>query len=188
MRKLIAALLLITSSQLTLWATDKVIVKLAPNANASVVAAAVGGKVIDSIPSTRHYLMQVPSAATLAGNPQLGVVTIELNDAVTLRPTVRLAILKTPASKAPEWYDQQPAFKLVRADAALHLSKGRGVVIADINARVDYAHPALIGHLTGGYDFLAARGSRSALLTHASPTFFHTSPPPLLYQLTPPFL
>jgi subtilisin family serine protease len=188
MRKLIAALLFISAGQLTLWASDKVIVKLAPNANASVVAAAVGGEVIDSIPGTSHYLMKVPSAAALASNPALGVVNVELNIAVTLGQPASLGILKTPASNTAEWYAQQPAFKLVRADSALHLSRGKGVVIADINARVDYGHPALVGHLTGGYDFVAERGSGGASLNQSSAGFLDQSSAGFLDQSSAGFL
>src|SRR5438046_985362 len=80
MRKLITALLLIVSSQLTVWASDKVIVELGPNARASAVAAAVGGEVLESIPGSTHILMKVPSAAAaaaLARNPQSGIVSVE---------------------------------------------------------------------------------------------------------------
>jgi subtilisin family serine protease len=186
MRKLLATLLLIASTQLTVWASADVIVELAPNANAKAVAAAVGGRVLDSIPGGSHYLMRVPSAAALAHNPQLGIVSVELNDAVTLRPTGGMGIVKT--SNAPEWYAGQPAFKLVHADKALGFSKGRGVVIADINARVDYAHPALIGHLTGGYDFVAERGSGGASLNQSSASFLDQSSAGFLDQSSAGFL
>src|SRR6266566_1481643 len=111
MRKLLAALILMISSQLTVWASDYVIVELAPNARASAVAAALGGQVLDSIPGGTHYLMKVPSAAALANNPQLGVVNVELNDAVTLKPGNGLGILKTAASSSAEWYAKQPSFQ-----------------------------------------------------------------------------
>ena len=56
------------------------------------------------------------------------------------------------------------AARQASADAALGFSKGRGVVVADINSRVDYGHPALMGHLTGGYDFVMERGQGGASL------------------------
>ena len=188
MRKLLAVIFLIFFSQLTVWASDKVVVELAPNVNASAVAAAVGGQVLDSIPGTSHFLMKVPSAAALARNVQLGVVRVELNDAVTVHPTGGFGILKTSASKTAEWYAQQPAFRLVKADAALRLSKGRGIVIADLNARIDYGHPALIGHLTSGYDFVAERGSGSASLNQSSTSFLDQSTASFLDQSSASFL
>ena len=188
MRKLLAALLLIVFNQVTVWASDEVIVELAPNASASVVAGVVGGEVLDSIPGTSHVLMKVPSAAALAHYPQSGVVRVELNDTVKLRPTGSMGILKTSASKNAEWYAQQPSFKLVRADGAVHFFRGRGVVIADINARVDYGHHALIGHLTGGYDFVAERGSGNASLNQSSASFLDQSSAGFLDQSSAGFL
>src|SRR2546425_112603 len=188
MRKLLAALLLMVSSQLTVWASDYVIVELAPNARASAVAAALGGQVLDSVPGGTHYLMKVPSATALANNPHLGVVNVELNDAVTLKPSGGLGILKTAGSRTAEWYAQQPAFKLVHADAALGVSRGRGIVIADLNARIDYAHPALIGHLTAGYDFVVTRGSGSASLNQSSASFLDQSSADFLDQSSAGFL
>src|SRR5579862_4486331 len=113
MRKLLAALLLMVCTQLTGWASDYVIVELAPNASAASVAASFGGQVLDSIPGSNHYLMKVPSAAALSKNPNLGVVNVELNDLVTIKPVNGLGILKTTASSTAEWYAQQPSFKLV---------------------------------------------------------------------------
>lgn len=189
MRKLIVALLLIASTQLTAWAgSDHVIVELSANARASAVAAAVGGEVEQSIPGTNFYLMKVPSAAAFARNPQLGVVGAELNDAATIRPTGKMGILKTSASKASEWYAQQPAMKLVSADKASAVSSGRGVVVADINSRVDYGHPALVGHLTGGYDFVAEQASRNASLNQSSASFLDQSSAGFLDQSSAGFL
>ena len=145
MRKLLTVLLIIASCQLSAWASDKVIVELGPNARASAVAAAVGGEVLESIPGSSQVLLKVPSiaaAAAFAHTPQSGIVSVELNDAVTIRPTGGLGILKLPASKPAQWYSRQPAFKLVRVEAAQGQAKGRGVVVADLNSRVDYGHPA----------------------------------------------
>jgi subtilisin family serine protease len=50
-------------------------------------------------------------------------------------------------------------------------SKGRLVSIADINSLVDYSHPALAGHLTGGMDFVASRPKSSADLNQSSSSF-----------------
>ena len=191
MRKLITALLLIASSQLTAWASDKVIVELGPNARASAVAAAMGGEVLESIPGSTHVLMKVPSAAAaaaLARQPQSGIVSVELNDAVTIRPTGKIGILKVPASKPAQWYSGQPAFKLVRVEAAHGLAKGRGVVVADINSRVDYGHPALVGHLTAGYDFVMERGSGGAALNQSSASFLDQSSAGFLDQSSAGFL
>ena len=191
MRKLITSLLLIASCQVSAWASDKVIVELAPNARASAVAATVGGEVLESIPGSSQVLMKVPSAAAaaaLARNPQSGVVSVELNDAVTIRPIGGIGILRVPPSKPAAWYSSQPAFKLVRVDGAQVLAKGRGVVVADINSRIDYAHPALVGHLTAGYDFVMERGSGGASLNQSSASFLDQSSAGFLDQSSAGFL
>ena len=189
MKKLIVALLLVASTQLTAWAgSDRVIVELPANRQAAAVAAAAGGTVEESIPGTPYYLLKVPSAAAVMRNPNLGVVSSELNDAVRLRPNSGMGILRTSASKSAEWYSLQPAFRLVRADKARSLSTGRRVVIADINSRVDYGHPALVGHLTGGYDFIMERAGRGASLNQSSASFLDQSSAGFLDQSTASFL
>src|SRR5437762_4356182 len=187
MRKLIAALLLMMSGYLTASAADDVIVQLAPNARAQAVAAAFGGKLLDSIPGSNHVLIRVPSAAALRSNPALGVVNIELNDAVTLKPSSGLGILKSGSNNS-DWYALQPSFRLVHADSALGVSRGRGIVVADLNARVDYAHPALIGHLTGGYDFVVTRGAGGGSLNQSSASFLDQSSAGFLDQSSAGFL
>jgi len=183
MRKLIVILLLIASTRYTALAgSDHVIVELPSNAVASAVAAAAGGQIEQSIPGSNFYLLKVPSAAAVRG-----AVSAELNDAVTLRPAAKMSILKTRASKTSEWYALQPAMKLVHADKAAAIASGRGIVIADINSRVDYGHPALVGHLTGGYDFVGAGGS-VASLNQSSASFLDQSSAGFLDQSTAGFL
>src|SRR5207247_9049138 len=99
-----------------------------------------------------------------------------------------LGVLNTPASEPAEWYAGQPAMKLIRADQAMAYSKGRGVVVADLNSRVDYAHPALIGHLTGGYDFVSGRTSTGNTLDQSSAGFLDQSSAGFLDQSSAGFL
>jgi subtilisin family serine protease len=183
MRKLLVALILIASTQFTALAgTDHVIVELPANASASVVAAAAGGAVEQSIPGTNFYLMTVPSAKAVSG-----ALSAELNDGVTIHPASKMAILKTGASKVSEWYSLQPAMKLVHADKAAAMATGRGVVVADINSRVDFGHPALVGHLTGGFDFVGNGGS-AASLNQSSASFLDQSSAGFLDQSSAGFL
>ncbi len=93
-----------------------------------------------------------------------------------------------PASKPAEWYGQQPAMKLVNADKAAAISKGRSVVIADINSRVDYGHPALIGHLTAGYDFVAGQTANGASLNQSNASFLDQSNASFIDQSNASFL
>jgi subtilisin family serine protease len=189
MRKLVAAFILISLSQLTLWAgSDHVIVELSPSARATSVAAAVGGQVEQSIPGTNFYLIKVPSGTAFGVASNLGVIGAQLDSGVSVHPTAAFLILKVPASKPPEWYAQQPAMKLVNADKANTISKGRSIVIADINARVDYGHPALIGHLTSGFDFVAGQPANGASLDQSNAGFLDQSNAGFLDQSNASFL
>src|SRR5262249_38671727 len=116
MRKLVGIIFGILLSQLTLWAgSDHIIVELSPSTPAASVAAAVGGKIERWIPGTNFYLIKVPSGTALGQGLQPGVIGAQLDDTVSVHPTASFLILKVPASKAAEWYAQQPAMKLVNA-------------------------------------------------------------------------
>ena len=189
MRKLVAVLLAIAFGQLTVWAgSDHVIVELSSWAPAGAVAAAVGGEIERSIAGTNFYLMKVPSAAVFNQAAPLGVLGAELDNDVSVHPTAWFLILKMPASKPAEWYSQQPAMKLVNADKAAAISKGRSIVIADINSRVDYGHPALIGHLTAGYDFVAGQTANGASLNQSNASFLDQSNASFIDQSNASFL
>lgn len=186
-RKFLAALGLIVSTQLTVWAGSvNVIVEIGPNGQAAAIAAAVGGQVLQSIPGTNFYLMSVPSAASLAGSSQPGVVAVENNAPLALQPSGAIGIIQT--SNGADWYAAQPAMQLVHAANAAAVSTGRGIVIADINSRIDYGHPALIGHLTAGYDFVAEQSVNGASLNQSSASFLDQSSAGFLDQSSGAFL
>ena len=191
MRKVLLLLLLLISTQLTAWAGDKaVVVDLQSGSKLQAATSALGGKVLRNIPGTTLYLINVPVAVPgTQSYPSLGISSVEPDSAVALRPsTGGLGILKLDASKPAEWYAQQPAMKLIRADKALAIAKGRGVVVADLNARVDFRHPALVGHLTGGYDFVAEREISDASLNQSSAGFLDQSSAAFLDQSSAAFL
>src|SRR5206468_11045564 len=83
------------------------------------------------------------------------------------------------------------AMQLVRWELARTRSTGRGVIIADINAAIDVSHPALRGHLTGGYDFVGSGSRRTrvgATLDQASSCYLDQSWASFLDQSTASFL
>ena len=188
MRKILLLLVLV-SSQLTALAQSRtVIVDLQSDLKLQAVTTALGAKVIDNIPGTSLYVLKVSSLPGFQSHALLGVNSIELDDAITLRPEGALGILTVRASRQAEWYAQQPAFKLIRADRALAQSKGRGVVIADLNSEVDFRHPALVGHLTGGHDFVSERKAKGADLDQSSASFLDQSSAAFLDQSSAAFL
>ena len=187
MRKTFLILLILMMSRLTALAgSDYIVVEVRSSMRAAAVASAAGATVVDSIPGTPYYLVKIPSASALRGNP--AVISTELNDAVSLRPAGGLGILKMGGAPAPQWYTGQPAMKLIRADKAQAMATGRGIVIADLNSRIDYGHPALRGHLTGGFDFVAERAARGAILNQSSASFLDQSSAAFLDQSSAAFL
>jgi len=145
-------------------ASYPLIVQISPTASINSVASYLGGTVVDSIPGSNEYLLQVSVVPALQPSSLLGIEWMELNTGVTLPPLPHLGYLQASANAGADWYQAQPALVLINAGKALAYSTGRGVVVADINSQVDYSHPALRGHLTAGYDVVATkRGGATAL-------------------------
>ena len=137
--------------------TLPLIVQISPFTNITTVASILGATVLDTIPGTQTYLLNVsviPSPMTAA---LLGIQWQERNAEISIPNFALLDMIAIPGTIAPNWYSNQPAWQLIESQNALPYSTGRGVVIADINTLVDYSHPALLGHLTGGYDFVASK-------------------------------
>jgi subtilisin family serine protease len=138
--------------------TIPVVVKLLPGVNLSLVTNLLGGTIIDTIPGANTLLVRVPSLPLLTPLLKLlGVEWIEPDRAVNVPSNPPLSLLNVPSGSPGDWYKQQPSFQLVRSGQAKAYSTGRNVMIADINSGVDYGHPALTGHMTNGYDFVAGR-------------------------------
>jgi len=93
-----------------------------------------------------------------------------------------------PPSASADWYKAQPALQLINAAKALPLSTGRGVVVADINSKVDYAHLALSGHLTSGFDFISSQPAGFASLNQSDAGFLDQSDAGFLDQSDAGFL
>jgi subtilisin family serine protease len=155
-----------------------VILKLLPGVNISAVTSLLGGKLVDSIPGENTYLVNLPSLPSLPliGSllRALGVQWLEPNRELSL-PRVGTIGLVDSAPQGADWYKNQPALRLVRVASAQQYSTGRGVLVADINSVVDYAHPALSGHLTGGYDFVLDRPAGNVDLHQSTAGFLDES-------------
>ncbi len=172
-----------------------VIVHLRPLSTINqVLGTLTGGTVIDSITGADIYLINLPSlplVQTLLAAPAsllqlLGIDWIEINKGVVEPSHLRFGILQKTG--AADWYKNQPSFMLIRAGQALPYSTGRGIVVADINSKVDVGHPSLIGHLTGGYDFVTNRPTGSAALNQSSASFLDQSSGSFLDQSSGSFL
>jgi subtilisin family serine protease len=165
----VVALLLFTSSTQAAE-SFAVVVKVLPGTNLTLVSNLLGGTVIDAIPDANTYLLKLPALPVLTPLLKLlGVQWIELDRGLSL-PVRQLRLLDVPWSNGTEWYKEQPALQLIRTKAAHEYSTGRGLIIADINSRIDFGHPALAGHLGAGYDFVASRPSSVADLNDEQST------------------
>ena len=155
-----------------------VIVQISPLANITNIAFALGGTVVDSIPGANTYLLQVPLVPTTLTNSLLsllGIQWIEVNTGVSIPNITVLNQVTIPGTAVPDWYKNQPAWQIIESQGALQYSTGRGIVVADINSQVDYSHPALIGHLTSGYDFVASKPSGSTALNQSEAGYIDQS-------------
>jgi subtilisin family serine protease len=137
-----------------------VIVKLLPGVNLSLVTNLLGGTILDTIPGTNTLLVRLPSLPIVTPLLQLlGLQWVELDRTVKVPANAPLSLLGVPTGKSADWYKDQPSYQLVRTAQAKAYSTGKGVIIADINSGTDYTHPALVGHMTNGYDFVAGRST-----------------------------
>ena len=149
-----------------------VVVKLLPGVRLSVITNLLGGTLIDSIPDANTHLVRLPYVPVLSPLLRLvGIEWLEPNRGLSL-PVHPLALLSVPYSNDKDWYKDQPSLRLIRSNDAHRYSTGRGLIIADINSRVDFGHPALAGHLAAGYDFVSGASNTDADLNDQSTAGF----------------
>jgi subtilisin family serine protease len=140
--------------------TVPVIVKLLPGASLLQVSASLRAVEVDSIPGTNIHLFRLPSLPILTPALKLlGVEWIETNRGIGLPSIAHARLLRASGDSDPRWYRNQPALELIRSEAAHRYSDGHNILIADINSRVDTKHPALVGHLFSGYDFVSGNSN-----------------------------
>jgi subtilisin family serine protease len=60
--------------------------------------------------------------------------------------------------------------------------------VADLNSQVDFSHPALIGHLTSGYDFVANKPQGRVVLNQSSASYLDQSSASYLDQSSASYL
>lgn len=156
----------------------------------NIISALGGGTLLDSIPGTNIYLVNLPNLPVVTPLVQslLGIVFMEPDKQVSSPARGQMGILTVPVQTGADWYRLQPELERIEAPNAQAISKGRGVVVADLNSLVDYNHPALIGHLTGGYDFVSARSGYQGVLNSASASFLDQSSATFLDQSSAGFL
>jgi subtilisin family serine protease len=118
----------------------------------------------------------------------LGIQWMETNNGITMPGIVPPRGLSVPTTLAADWYKNQPAMIIIRSGDAATYSTGTGVVVADLNSQVDVAHPALIGHLTTGHDFVASKPASYAALNQSSSSFMDQSSSSFMDQSSSSFM
>ncbi len=152
---MLVVLVLVWSAQAGISAP--LIIQIAPTASIASIVTQLGGSLVDSIPGSGIYLVNVPVVPASTVASLLGIQWMELNTNINLPNFALPGLIRVPGSVAADWYKNQPSYMKMRAGDALSYSRGRGVVVADLNSSVDYSHPALVGHLTSGYDFVSSK-------------------------------
>ena len=191
LRRVLLVLLIVGCLQgSALAAPIPVIVQLSPLTNITLVAQLLGGTILDSVPGVNTHLLSVPALPILSSLQLslLGIVSIEVDNSVAIGATPRFAVLTVPGPTPADWYKNQPGMIRIRAGEAQSYSTGAGVVVADLNSSVDVSHPALIGHMTGGYDFVAGRAGYAGALNQSSSGFLDQSSSGFLDQSSSGFL
>jgi subtilisin family serine protease len=194
-RRILLILLLMLGLTAYTEAQVPVIVQISPLGNITSIVGALNGTVLDSIPDAHIYLLNLPIPAPSALNsllsPVMGLLGIqwaEVNSGITLPNVGQLGILQVVSGVAPNWYQAQPTWQIMHAQNALAYSRGAGVIIADLNSRVDLTHPAIASHLTGGYDFVARKPIGYAALNQSYASFMDQSYASFMDQSSASFL
>jgi subtilisin family serine protease len=166
-RYALTILLVLAGLGSTLFAQSiSIIVETTPSADINQVVTALGGTLLDSM-GGNVYLVSVSSIPTVY---PAGVKNIETGS-LQLSPGHSGAVFTVGPGTTPDFYRNQPAMQKINLGGVSQLATGRGIVIADINAKVDVAHPALIGHLTTGAQFLNGKCTTGSSLNQAEVGF-----------------
>lgn len=134
------------------YAPSRVIVRLVPNASASVFAAAYGSTVLASVPELSIHLLELPVGETierfvlrLQGDTR--VVFVEPDYAAQTVEGRQSAMAFSEGGKV--WSDvvDQAALSRIGAPAAHLVATGRDVLVAVLDTGADLDHPDLVDHL-----------------------------------------
>ena len=190
-KRIVLCLLVFCTLSANAMAADvPAIVQLGPLGNILNVVNALGGTLLDQIPGTKIYLLKLPNLPIISPLLQtvLGIVFVEPDKIVPVPARSQMGVLTTGQTTAADWYKAQPNLAKIRSTNAQSYSRGAGIVVADLNSAVDFAHPALAGHLTGGYDFVGTRAGYAGTLNQASSTFLDQASSTFLDQASSTFL
>src|SRR5215471_1727082 len=91
------------------------IIHVGPLADILSIVNALGGSLVDSIPGSGIYLVNVPQVPLSALASLLGIDWMELNTSVSLPNFVLPTLISMPPGAPTNWYASQPAWVKLRA-------------------------------------------------------------------------
>lgn len=142
-----------------LFVPHQALVRLRPGATIGAFHTRHGTISIDEIPSRSLYLVglsievnEEEFVESLSTDPDVDGADLDyFGEDVNPGPSTQSIFL----SVAPFFYDTQPATTLIRADEAMSITTGAGVLVAVIDSGIDPFHPRLAGAIApGGHNFI----------------------------------
>jgi subtilisin family serine protease len=176
-KRILLCIVVFCALSVNAMAAVPVIVQLGPLGNIVNVLNVLGGTLLDSIPGTKIYLLRLPQIPVVSPllESLLGITSIQADKLIAVPGRSQWGVFTVEQTTAADWYKAQPEMQKIRSTTAQSYSKGTGIVIADLNSAVDFSHPALAGHLTGGYDFVGARAGYAGVLNQSDAAFIDQS-------------
>lgn len=146
----------------------QVVVKLRGGVSLAEVGERYGATVIGELPKANTFLLRLPvgmnteqTLQAMRGDPSIAQAspnyTVWLAEAQQISVSVSGEQARSDPDPNPalaERYHGQWAAKKIGLDRALARSRGAGVTVAVLDTGVDRAHPALVGKLLPGRDFV----------------------------------
>jgi hypothetical protein len=137
---------------------NQVVVTLAPGQNANAIAAQYGAIVVRNADgrsvSMRPVTGLAPGTLMLQLAADARVQTSEPNTWLEPAEARQQSFAFDDGFGNEKTYAEQPAAEALGVDRAHGVATGQGVKVAILDTGVDPTHPALSGHIVGGYDFV----------------------------------
>lgn len=136
---------------------DEVVVTVVNGTDVGVLAADYGATVLEQEGNSVTLQPgggETPASLALRLSTDLRVTTAEQNGAIETAESRQQSVAFDDGNGTYETYVSQPAADSVGLDAAHRVSSGDGVLVAILDTGAALDHPALAGHIVGGWDFI----------------------------------
>ncbi|MBI5709817.1 MAG: S8 family serine peptidase [Candidatus Eisenbacteria bacterium] len=137
--------------------TDEVVITVAPGADPYLIASDYGALVVDVTNGVSVLRPTGGEAADVLCRRISGdarVATVEQNAVLVPAEARQRSFAFDDGYGTADAYQQQPAAEAINLYAAHYASRGSDVPVAILDTGADPTHPALAGHIAGGWDFI----------------------------------